>query len=279
MTRYFSEHYKGRAASTVLIGYEYQLLRCRSCGLAYQRAVPDDWLLGEVYDKWIPPVERMRLRQSYNLDDYRYWAEQVEFLIQYLRKPPHAVKVLDFGLGWAEWACMAQAYGCEVYGSELSAERAKNAQLLGIPILSLDELSEHRFNFINTEQVLEHLTDPGEILGRLAVALAPGGFVKLSVPDARVTLRRITGGATFASLAASDVMPIAPLEHINSFQHDSLLRLAAQFGLRVVRPSFVQLWNSASGWFMPRRAAKLFMRPFFRHVYPKSTIVYFTKGK
>ena len=277
MQHYFADHYEGRASIDCLAGQTYQLLRCSRCALAYQRAVPSDWLLGQLYDRWIPLSERERLRRAYTLNSYRYWAEQVEFLILFLNKPPHAVKVLDFGLGWGEWARMAQAYGCEVTGAELSKERIENAQHFGIPIIGGDELSNHRFDFINTEQVFEHLTEPREILQLLAACLSDRGLIKLSVPNARKTLRRVAGGALFGKLSARAIMPIAPLEHLNCFDHDTLVALAAQCGLRVVRPSFLKLCNGASGWFSLRRAAHLLVRPLYRHFYPKSTFVYFSK--
>lgn len=277
MHRYFVEHYQGRASTDNLAGHVYQLMRCNQCGLAYQRAIPDEVLLADIYDRWIPQTERERLQRNYALDDYRYWAEQIEFLIQYLDKPPHAITVLDYGFGWAEWASMARAYGLKVIGTELSHERAEHARKIGITVIESQNIPDHRFDFINTEQVFEHLVDPHEVLQVLSNALSEDGLIKISVPNSRNTLRKITAGAQFGSLSVEDIMPIAPLEHVNSFDNDSLVAFTRNMRLKPVRPDLVQLWNSSSGWWSLRRASKLIARAWYRHIYPRSTFAYFAK--
>jgi hypothetical protein len=56
-----------------------------------------------------------------------------------------------------------------------------------------------------------------------------------------------------------------------------LVRLAANAGLRPMRPSLRLIYNASSGWLYPRQAARLLLRPLYRHVYPKSTFVYFVR--
>jgi hypothetical protein len=45
-----------------------------------------------------------------------------------------------------------------------------------------------------------------------------------------------------------------------------------------VRPKLRQLYNSSSGWMHPRQVLRLLTRPIYRHVFPKSTFVYFARG-
>ena len=107
--------------------------------------------------------------------------------------------------------------------------------------------------------------------------LAADGLLRISVPDSRKALAKLGSGAKFADLNAAEVMPVAPLEHINSFDHASLVAMARRAGLRLVSPSLRALYDSSSGWFgSMRNTAKLAARPLYRHVYPKSTIAYFT---
>jgi hypothetical protein len=39
----------------------------------------------------------------------------------------------------------------------------------------------------------------------------------------------------------------------------------------------LQLYNAASGWLEPKEGVRTLLRPFYRHVFPKSTFAYFRK--
>lgn len=261
----------------MLSEFEYEIQICRDCELGFQRHIPSDDLLSELYDSWIPESERDRLHKGYAYADYEYLAHQVHFLLRTINLPPHQVRVLDFGLGWAEWARMARAFGCDVYGAEISQARIDNAKRIGIEILNWDEISTHRFHFINTEQVFEHLVSPRETLIRLSDAILPGGIIKFSVPDARTTLACLKRGSTFTSLSDYQRMTVHPLEHINSFTHASIARLGRTVGLRSITPNPLKLLNSSTGWLSPRCASRQLARAIYRHWYPKSTFVYLMK--
>lgn len=185
--------------------------------------------------------------------------------------------MLDFGFGWAEWAKMAMAYGCEVAGAELSKERREYAASIGLQLVDLDDLPVRRFHFINTEQVFEHLVNPYAVLQRLAASLTQNGIIKVSVPDSKRSLNAIRRTKQLSSLSAQRIMPIAPLEHINCFEYGSLTTLGARAGLKPMRPEFRYLYNGSAGYFHPRNALKNLLRPVYRHIYPKSTYVYFVR--
>jgi SAM-dependent methyltransferase len=274
---FFENHYEGRANIASLKGYEYELVRCVACGLAYQRSVPAGDLISEIYEEWIPPRERERLHELYTLNDFCYWAEQVQFVVQHFNMPPHALRILDFGMGWAEWALMAKAFGCQVAGSELSAARLQHARSIGIETLTWDQLPGRKFHFINTEQVFEHLLEPALVLKHLARSLDDGGILKISVPNCRSVLRKLSRRHGLGSLSSEDIIPVAPLEHINCFDYRSLVTFARHASLRPLRPRLRLIYNSSSGWLSPRRALRLALRPVYRHLFPKSTYVLLVK--
>jgi SAM-dependent methyltransferase len=272
---YLRRQYDGNA-SAAANDSEYALAKCAQCGLAFQVNVPNDALLTEVYGPWSRGTALEVEHRNYSLDEYRYLAEQVQFVIEYFGRAPAELEILDFGFGWAHWARMAMGFGCNVSGVELSEERKHYARRWGIQVLEHGRLPAGKFHFINTEQVFEHLVDPREILQQLVRSLAPGGVLKISVPDCKSALRKIQAGARFESLDTDDQMQIAPLEHINSFDSDSLVNLGRECGLKPMRPSFAKLYNSASGLLRPKSLARTLGRPFYRHVYPRSTFIYFT---
>lgn len=276
ITRYMQDHY-GRRVERDFAGYDYELAQCEHCGLAFQAQVPAPDLLEEIYDQWLPATEREAVAARWSLDDYRYLAEQVQFMLDHFRMRPGSIRALDFGFGWAEWAKMAGAYGVDVCGAELSQVRIDYAKSVGIPVVDSSALPQDEFHFINTEQVFEHLLEPGDMLRKLAGALRPGGLVKISVPNSAKSIRKLLGTRNFGALSADDIMAIAPFEHINAFTCDSLSALGREAGLLPLRPSLRKLYNASSGWMEPKAALKTLARPVYRHLYPKSTFVYFAR--
>jgi hypothetical protein len=274
---FFAQQYEGRANPEALAGASYELVRCRHCGLGYQRTVPGPALLIEIYEHWIPQSEKERLYNQYSLDDFRYLDEQVQFLVQHFKTKPHEIRVFDFGLGWSEWAIMAKAFGCQVAGSELSPARLENARSNGIELVQWEDIPNRRFLYINAEQVFEHLLNPVETMKHLCSALEEGGILKIAVPDSRAALRSLERTRTFGGLTSAQRMPVSPLEHVNCFEHDSLVEMAKNAGLRPLRPNLRLLYNSSSGWMSPRRSLRLLLRPIYRHWFPKTTFVYFVK--
>jgi 2-polyprenyl-3-methyl-5-hydroxy-6-metoxy-1,4-benzoquinol methylase len=276
--RYMREHYQDRVTRQ-FAGHHYELMACQSCEMAFQAHVPSEELLAEIYDKWVPQVEREAYAMALPFSTYRYLSDQVQFMMQLFPQPPHTVKVFDFGFGWGEWMKMAAGYGCNVSGAELSHARADHARSLGFQVVEGNALPREEYHFINTEQVFEHLVDPLTTLQGLATALRPGGVIKICVPDSASSLRKIERARDFSRLSKDDIMAIAPFEHINSFTHRSLVALGASAGLVPLRMPLRKLYNAASGWFEPKNAVRMLLRPIYRHVYPKSTMMYFTRPR
>lgn len=280
MKSYFEKHYEGRANIERLFDFNYELAQCADCGLIYQEMIPSEQFLTEIYDEWIPQSAQERLNRQYTIKDYSYIAEQVIFLIQYLKLPMSEIKILDFGLGWSEWANMAKAFGCSVWGTELSTLRCEYAKSIGISVVNYEDITQQKFTFINTEQVFEHLTEPRKVLEHLVNALEANGIIKISVPDIRKIHRKLIKLKEIDSWPSSDIMPIAPLEHINCFEYKTLVALGDQVGLKPVPfnlSMLYKLYNSASGWLEPKKMARQVLRPLYRHLYPKSTVLYFLR--
>jgi SAM-dependent methyltransferase len=277
MQSFLRRHYHRPPDTSPLDGWPYELVRCDVCGLAYQRYIPGPALLQDIYDRWISPNGFEQERDERTLEDSCLMAQEVHFLISSFRLRPGEIKVLDFGMGWSKWLKMARAHGCQVSGAELSVARQRYARSIGIEVLDWDEIATRRFQFINAEQVFEHLVEPREVLAHLAGALAENGVLRISVPNARSALRVVERKRSFDALTPKHIMPIQPLEHLNSFEPATLERFGRLAGLEPFRPSLRLLYNGSSGWLSPKSALKALLRPVYRHVWPKSTIAYFRK--
>lgn len=217
----------------------YVLIRCLECRFVYQKQVPSFALLDLLYEHWIDPVRARELfLETRKPDQFARLAHQLGQTLERLRKPHPEVRILDFGAGWGNFCLLARAFECQVEAIELSPSRIERIESLGIPIVAFERLLPNRYDFIHTEQVFEHLTDPRATLSALANALRVGGIVKLSVPNGADIARRLKRWNWISEKGSKDSLnAVAPLEHLNCFNHFSLRRLAALVGLRYL-PSF-----------------------------------------
>jgi SAM-dependent methyltransferase len=181
-------------------------------------------------------------------------------------------------MGWGEWVLMAKALGCDAWGTELSKERIRHAQSNGIKVVSWQEIPRHDFDFINTEQVFEHIARPLETLSHLCKALKPGGVIKISVPtasDIKRRLRLLDWAADKES--ANSLNPIAPLEHINFYRRKSLLRMAGIVGLREVRMPLTACYQALFVSLSVETTLKNLLRPIYRNVLQRQNCLFFCR--
>ncbi len=263
-----------------LEGATYRLLRCRSCGLVYQQEIPGNALLERLYEHWIDPdLAADRERRRHDLECSSMHAQEITQLLAFLGRPPRETRVLDFGMGWGQWAAMARAFECETWGMELSRRRIEHAAELGIEVLEPGRLAKERFDLINAEQVFEHLPEPLETMRALAAALRPGGLLKLCVPNGRSIgrrLRRMDWRAprdTRWSLHA-----VQPLEHLNCFDHRALTTMGRRAGLEpVLVPMRIQ-YACAGDWRGAGRILRNALYPVYRNLLRQGTWLVFRAG-
>jgi 2-polyprenyl-3-methyl-5-hydroxy-6-metoxy-1,4-benzoquinol methylase len=232
--------YYGKDTSP-LAGGMYDLAECGRCALIFQRHVGDREFLNELYTNWLKGDGNPERDPTYNADlrdplSSRDGHELVA-AAAYLGKPLAQLRTLDYGMGWALWARISLALGCHSYGSDLAENRMAFARQAGVKPVTEAEIPDQCYDFINCEQVFEHVPDPAGLARRMAGALAPGGILKISVPSgerASETLNLLERGAS--QWTRDRLMPIHPLEHINCFRNQTIGALAARSGLREVRP-------------------------------------------
>ena len=221
-----------------LEGAEYRLEDCNSCGLVYQQQVAGDALMLRLYETWIDAdlAYQRHLAKKRSPEFFGGYARDLVRLHNFLGARPYQLTVLDYGMGWGNWCQVAAGLGCRVYGVELSPARIDHAERHGISVLSHDQVPDHRFDFIHTEQVFEHITAPRAVLAELSESLRPGGILQLSVPNGTDIRSRLKTLDWHAPKGAADcINAVAPLEHINCFHHDALVSMAEACGLMPIR--------------------------------------------
>lgn len=277
---YLRRHYPTAHAEMerYLAGAEYVLMDCQACGLVYQRDVPGEEFLAAIYSGWLSSDRNKAQRKFHNLGWALGAAEELSQVVVALKQTPPSMRVLDFGMGWGQWATVAAAIGCQSFGTELAIERLEYARSRGVIVLNYADIPAHEFDFINTEQVFEHLSDPRGVLKHLSHGLARGGVLKISVPTARnirERLRRPNWAAPKGT--ATTLNAVAPLEHLNCFTRRSLRIMASQAGLVEFHvPVAVQYRYGAIAQ-AARGDWRALLRPVVRRWTDRENYVFFTK--
>ena len=254
----------------------YALCECDFCGLIFQRDIPNEVLMEKLYGQWIDPQKALiRHQQQDDLGYYSRDAQEIMQIISYSRKRPSSLQFFDFGMGWGEWALMAKAFGCESYGTDLSSNRRKYAQSIGIKVIMWDEIPQHRFDFINTEQVFEHIPDPLRTLLHLRTALKTNGILKISVPAANSINRQLRNMDWKAPKGSRNSLnPVAPLEHINCFRRTSLLKMASEAQMEEVFIPLTVQYSHITNWSGLKRIAKNILLPIYRNLLKKQNYIF-----
>ena len=197
-----------------LRGQDYILNECADCGLVYQPEIPDEALSHRLYEQWIDPAKCFaRYECSRGIDYFERLCREIVQIVRYFACPPMELAMLDYSMGWGHWCRIAQSFGCRVHGTEFSRSRVAYARGRGVHVIEVAQIAEYRYDFINTEQVFEHLPDPCSVLAYLKASLKPGGLLKISVPDGWDIRRRLACWDWSAPKgSAHSLNPVAPLE-------------------------------------------------------------------
>lgn len=230
---FLTERYGGRVTEADVGGAAYELVECGACGFIWQAYVPDERLALRLYDEWISPEESLAARAEADRAFHSVFAWQIRGIAVLLGRRPSAINVLDFGAGWGQWCLMAKAFGYEARGVEISRRRIEYARAQGVDMVAdLDGLGGWRADYVNAEQVFEHVAEPVAVLGRLREAVNDGGIVRVSVPNASGVERAVSLPNWRAGKDA-----VQPLEHISCYRPGVLRRAGERAGLRVLRRS------------------------------------------
>lgn len=261
---FIDTYYDGRISKENVQGMKYELAKCSTCEFMWQVYVLSDAYMGLLYSEWISSRDSFEKKKNADLELYVQYSNELQNSIMYLGKRPCDLTMLDYGMGWGYWCQMAKAFGCNVYGYERSSERIEYAVKNGIQVIdSFDDLNKYRFDFINLEQVLEHVVRPRDLLASLAQMLNDNGLVHVGVPNGAAVENEVGKQGWAASKNA-----VQPLEHINCFTFDTLKNTANSAGLELetesppIRHSRPYTWrqfvrHSLSGMRARRRSSLL----------------------
>jgi 2-polyprenyl-3-methyl-5-hydroxy-6-metoxy-1,4-benzoquinol methylase len=273
------DHYsiRGDFNPSLLNDAEYNLQECLNCSLVFQKFVPDDYLLKQIYTVWIDSSKEMFSSRKVKRRNVGIYFQDVKFLIRYF--DTNHFKSFDFGMGRGHWAVIAAACGVDSYGYEVDDLLMEEVEKRGVKTIKKDDFVKYDnyFDYIHTEQVFEHLPYPEQELARLAKMLKPNGIILLSVPFGRYAKRAVLKAKANGYLENSLLGVVAPLQHLNAFPHKALVKMAEKNGFKLMIPNFFD-WVKTREIVYPESAFKTYLRclaaPF---IYKIGSRLYFQK--
>jgi hypothetical protein len=198
-------------------------LRCGACGSVFPDRFPEEESLTSAYQGYYTgaPGGKRRaawLRALMNASRHSYLRRDL---------PENATRLLDYGCGSGAYlsSISRSAPRLEAFGTD-------NRQLLGpagFAWLTPESIEDHGpYDWITMGHVLEHVVEPGMLIGRLAGLLSAGGGMWIATPNADSFLLASAGRW------ARDVdFP----RHREIFSAGALERLLADHGLHCERVS------------------------------------------
>jgi SAM-dependent methyltransferase len=237
----------------------YRIAECNNCGFWFVNPQPTTEELREFYAAY---------------DDGEQWRNLEERFNRGIRKRILRMKqsgsVLDIGCGSGNFLRCMQEKGFSNFGVEPSGSGSDyGRETHGVDIYHgtiedyLAANSARRFDVVTLLNVLEHLTDPVQILLKLEQVLAPDGVLAIVVPDARFhnTVGRLRRLARLSDPYWID-QPKGALsgfklpDHLCSFQPNTITLLLQRCGFRVVKIENAPVVLNPG---VHRNAAKLFV--------------------
>ncbi len=251
----------------------YILDECEACGLIFQKSILNETGLKKLYEVYTGhSTPKNKLELSKEID----CLQELLILINYFNLPPHQLSFLDFGMGDCKWLSLSKALGCQASGYDLSEMRNTEAVQKGLNILDKSGVRNSRFDFINTEQVMEHISHPLDALIELKESLKPGGLIKISVPNGKNIKKKLQSADWSAKKGSKkDLNPIAPFEHINCFSYDTILRMAKSAGLRKVSLPLSLQYRYSLQWNTFKWFRKNLIKPIKRNYLKRGTYLFF----
>lgn len=252
-------------------GWEDFVVCSCSCGVLFQRDILDPSRHTALYDSW-------RYSQS-SMDFILFYLQELLMVRSWFGRPASELTLLDYGMGWGKFCDVARSLDFRAIGLEINREMREFAEARGTSVVSsLDEVEPASIDFINLEQVLEHVAAPARLVRDLTVRLKPGGLFKISVPHrSRGLAQRLARlGDIPPSRLYADLMEIWPLAHINAFSRRSL-ESGVPDALRRERPGLGAMVIPLSIRSGVREAFNVLARPLYKNYYPHSNYLFFRK--
>lgn len=160
---------------------------------------------------------------------------------------PPSDRVLDYGCGWGGFSKMLAERGNEVVGIDLDENEIDISRLvwgggerLSFEAVAITELEDASFDCVVSNEVIEHVHNPGSYLHQINRVLVPGGTLVVSLPNVmtpRLILPSVSPrlGGYLRQIGETTRKDYRKAQHhINSWDAPHFVRLVSTVGFSFV---------------------------------------------
>lgn len=222
--------------------FECTIVECKNCSLIYHVNYLNQNQKDKIYgteDSNLTKYKKLK-RKKNTKKIKNIYNRNLNIAFHLLNKNKN-IKVLDFGSGWGEWAVFSNEYGFETFGCEIDDFKIKYSNKNNLKLLDIDNIKEKSINFINTEQVFEHLEDPIKYIKLFEKIVTNNGVVRISVPNGIKIKKNIKYNYNWLvknKSSNNSLNPIWLFEHINCYTPKSIIYMMENNGFRQIKLSF-----------------------------------------
>lgn len=237
--KYYSKSFYDSYNTGILKELVFNLAECNNCHFVYLKEVLNKAGMGLLYNEWL---DEELLKEHYRQIEYPVYHETLLKLVKKYFRKKEKISVMDFGAGYGNFCSIATKLGFSTYAYDLSDDKNDHMDNMGVTIIGNFDKYQNFFDLIWVNQVLEHLSDPGEVLKKLLVCLKEDGLAFVAVPDAK----NIKAIFQAEGLSNRFFKLISPHQHINAFSNSTLKLLGINAGFKPLSLfDFLKFYNTS----------------------------------
>lgn len=217
--KFILEYYQSNFLNEILIDYFYEICECLDCSGLFQKYEPNKEFSDFLYDKIISTENSFEKKKDYLKKNIKKLNQDLLMISSLPFNKKDSIKILEFGSGWGCWSKFMKSHSLNITTCEFSDLRHKYLLKNDINnIKNIDEIHD-KFDLIYSEEVLEHVSSPLNILNKLTTLLKTNGYM----------FHRFPSSYNFKKKLNSKYIPgkdcAHPLEHLNIFNKKSFLKM------------------------------------------------------
>ena len=217
----FIELKYGKSLDSWINSIEVAVANCTICGHCWYKHHPNTIQLQQMYSS------ARSLEKALKTDRPKIISRQVKKLYQFCDQSLTKPSFLDYGSGSGCWAEAAVLKGFKVSAFEPSLKRSGASGSYEL-VSNLEQLKKNqKFDIINLEQVLEHISDPFMALNELRSYCKKNTIIRVTVPNLLRNPDKFKVWETWP-FDGKSVHFLAPFEHLHGFTPRSLDKLLSR---------------------------------------------------
>jgi len=220
LKNFIEEYYQSNLLNQIIENNVYELCECNICNGIFQKYEPDDNFSNFLYDKIISSENSLIKKNDFIKKNENKLNQDFLMISKLFSKRTDEIKILEFGCGWGFWSKFMKSKSLNITTCEFS--KSRHQHLIENKINNIQNLNEinDKFDLIYSEEVLEHVSSPLNILIKLKKLLTENGFM----------FHRFPSSFFFKKKLNSKYIPkkdcAHPLEHLNIINKKCFLEMS-----------------------------------------------------